>query len=64
MREPLPRCATCIFWARPWSFADGACRRYPPVATHVADRSTWPVTRFDDWCGEHTTEAVSDDGAA
>ena len=52
-----PTCETCRFWEPPHDnrqmFIDdydpGKCRKYAP-------RNGFPVSFYDDWCGEHQTK--------
>ena len=56
-----PTCQTCRWWGGRLSgrvYTPGPCHRYPPTAIVRDNRyevvqSAWPVTRIDDWCGEH-----------
>lgn len=57
------QCVTCIFWVPPLPSEVGQCRRFPPAATHLAARSEWPWTRYDDWCGEHTRDVEPDEAS-
>lgn len=59
-------CATCRYYdPNPVEGGDGdqgRCRRNPPEVAHRSDAELaceaeyigeWPLTRYDDWCGEH-----------
>lgn len=39
-------CRTCTFRR------ESRCRRFPPTAG-VGAPAIWPVTKDEDWCGEH-----------
>lgn len=64
------RCETCRFWGflrqtEP-HVEIGECRRHAPKATtydlanawtnRPVGRADWPLTMFDDWCGEHVSK--------
>lgn len=68
-------CSTCRFWGsaplhagqdflennsgkRVWAM----CRIRPPVVTDTDRRRVWPITRYDDWCGEYAIKAEEDNG--
>jgi hypothetical protein len=38
------------------------CRVHPPVVTDADRRRVWPITRYDDWCGEFDLRAMEDNG--
>lgn len=47
-------CASCRFWDREDpDDADGACRRHAPTRGKGSAAGIWPITAYDDWCGEH-----------
>ena len=55
-----PTCATCRWWnGTPVEGAFGDCKRMPPTAFNapLLKGRRWPVTVFDDWCGEHAPKA-------
>ncbi len=51
-----PSCEKCRFWepvttnAKPVPF--GRCRRYAPRQMMEHRDTDWPITDYDDWCGE------------
>jgi hypothetical protein len=57
-----PTCNTCAYWSGRPDSSDGGCRRKSPNSFHEAasmietelPMAFWPVTDFDDWCGEHS----------
>lgn len=60
----MAACSDCNYWsplkgsgatseARDFRWPIGLCRRYPPWI-ECQDKSTWPATERDDWCGEHS----------
>jgi hypothetical protein len=60
--EPEATCKTCRWWDDTDGHA-GICRRHSPRSVSEYDNpdhtlinpvSLWPVTYFDDWCGEHS----------
>jgi hypothetical protein len=60
-----PTCGTCPFWNDISTIEDediGECKRCSPrLATldsqlnedEMARQGLWPITEFDEWCGEH-----------
>lgn len=61
---PETWCKTCRFWDGDDEGLEGDCRRHAPrlsgqavpggSATHQDPMfRAWPITRIDDWCGEH-----------
>ncbi len=56
----VPVCANCFYCIERTKdkykdYIDGICRRYPPQMTYEPQaypRSSWPVVRGIDWCGE------------
>lgn len=49
-------CASCFYW-RGEDGGDGACRRYPPLATAAGALS--PQTSYGFWCGEWRPQQLS-----
>ena len=52
----MKTCETCRWWRddRPRPY-EGLCKRNAPKC--LDDGSTdWPVTKHNDWCGEHQTK--------
>jgi len=56
MTKTTPRCDSCMYWKRSNS-AGGECRRYPPWI-ECTDKSSWPMTVRDDFCGEWEEDYV------
>lgn len=61
---PGADCVSCALWElQTWiAAADGGrlgqCRAHAPSVVPKEDgraRSAWPLTRADDWCGDHAT---------
>lgn len=38
------------------------CRVHAPIVTDADRRRVWPITRYDDWCGEYAIKAEEDNG--
>jgi len=60
MKKKSLTCATCIYWDKTsWVKLDendtNSCRRFPPTRVN-ADESEFPVTYYNDWCGEYKKE--------
>ncbi len=68
-------CSSCRFWGsaplqagqdfqEPGSGMQiwAMCRVHPPVVTDSDRRRVWPITRYDDWCGEYDERASESDG--
>ena len=47
-------CETCAWWAANVSTdsAHAECRKRAPIRLTNGRSARWPVTGFDDWCGE------------
>lgn len=51
-----PTCKTCRFFHGPVSRNGhllGECRKHTPRHVDPIGFASWPVTRPNDWCGEH-----------
>jgi hypothetical protein len=49
------RCDKCIFWAKSqlkFSDGDGDCRRFAPKETIQNGKAVWPVTKYNQGCGD------------
>lgn len=50
-------CETCTFWIKPPEGAtDGECHRHAPLVTgglHCAVETVFPLTKPENWCGDH-----------
>ncbi len=51
-------CATCAFFSpstATYARGSGQCRRHAPLLeqTERGPRTTWPLVRDTNWCGEH-----------
>ncbi|MBF0356325.1 MAG: hypothetical protein HQL43_13915 [Alphaproteobacteria bacterium] len=68
-------CSNCRFWGSaplqagqdfletPYGRQNWAmCRVHPPVVTDSDRRRVWPITRYDDWCGEFGLRAEEENG--
>lgn len=53
----MQTCETCRFWANPY------CRRFLPQLQPIIYDTfhSWPMTRADDWCGEHKEKDKPDE---
>lgn len=49
-------CFNCEYWDRTEpeneDEKENACRRRAPTHVDAQGRAVWPITRFDDWCGD------------
>jgi hypothetical protein len=61
---PNASCRDCLYWTFSRSIdcereedVQAVCRRYPPtrIVNDVELEEYWPVTMYDDWCGEWKT---------
>ena len=55
-------CSVCKFWDGPkleakYKDTMGECRRHAPQGT-MLDQRAWPLSAWDDWCGEWKDEAT------
>ncbi len=56
------KCGTCQFWhTTDAAVGNQTCRRFPPFVVSemfkhqplpAPEAGVWPVTSYDDWCGE------------
>lgn len=55
-------CGSCVWWEEVEAEFEGEaedvefgmCRRYPPKLSEPGVlNGVWPITRREDWCGEH-----------
>lgn len=53
----LETCTFCKFWSMDLSISTGACRRYAPRPGAPFAGASWPLTAFDDACGEWAANA-------
>lgn len=60
--DTVVSCAGCAYWKARRRPGTGECRRHTPTAIQDRDGDTWrtwPVTRYDDWCGEYSEEGLA-----
>jgi hypothetical protein len=62
-------CTSCVFWtfapfASNSSVRLGLCQRHAPSSAIVDGklRTRWPLTKDDDWCGDHAIYEQQDGG--
>jgi len=47
-------CDNCLYWVNSTDkLVTGECRRNAPSPKTGWYESYWPMTCYDDWCGEH-----------
>lgn len=47
------KCEFCRFWKKFGKPKDGECHRSAPLpSTQGNDKTLWPMTHIDQWCGE------------
>jgi hypothetical protein len=54
-------CRTCVWW-KPRDKESGNCHRnapLPPPNGQALDRVHWPITMYDDYCGDWAAPPVS-----